>query len=141
LSNGTIVNNNPVNFRDPLGLDVKVDPELQDEYNAIKNTPTGGELIESMENDSDRDVWIMTNEDGENYHQPETDIIMIDPNSHPLTDTTDGVLPASTESILAHEIGHAATGIGDTGEGNMDNVLYNENPIRKELGEPERTKY
>ncbi len=48
---------------------------------------------------------------------------------------------ATTERILGHEMGHAATGIGDTGPNNMDNVRQNENPIAIELGQPERIRY
>jgi hypothetical protein len=44
---------------------------------------------------------------------------------------------------LAHELGHALTGIGDTpfpGD-QMDNVRKNENPILQQLGEPARASY
>jgi hypothetical protein len=60
--------------------------------------------------------------------------IYIDPEFHPNTATTAGRKDASTERVLAHEIGHAATGIEDTGPGRMDNVIANENPIVTELG-------
>ncbi|MBI4744936.1 MAG: hypothetical protein HY776_09020 [Actinobacteria bacterium] len=60
---------------------------------------------------------------------------------HPYTETTAGLQPASTEAILGHKIGHVATGVGDEGQGRMNNVNQNENPIRRELGEPERTAY
>ena len=53
-----------------------------------------------------------------------------------MVETTQGPQVASFESILAHEIGHAVTGTPDP-----DNVPINENPIRKELNEPERLRY
>jgi len=72
--------------------------------------------------------------------------MIVDPNGHPGIQTTEGVIPASTERIIAHEMGHAATGAPDpppslrTSEPGI-NVLKNENPVAEELGEPRRTRY
>jgi hypothetical protein len=70
-----------------------------------------------------------------------TMIIDMDLNAHPEIETTQGWRPASTARILAHEIGHVAYGIGDTGVGRMVNVIANENPVATELGEPARIRY
>ncbi len=67
--------------------------------------------------------------------------ITVDPTYHPNLNTTEGYQPAPTTVILGHEIGHAATGIGDDGSARMDNVNANENPIRQELGLPGRITY
>jgi Phage integrase family len=48
--------------------------------------------------------------------------------------------PASTEIILGHELGHSAHP-HDDGPGNRGNVNENENPIRHDLGLPDRTRY
>lgn len=52
-----------------------------------------------------------------------------------------GTMPVSITRTIAHEIGHAITGIDDDGRNNMHNVLVNENPIMTRLGEPARTRY
>jgi hypothetical protein len=57
----------------------------------------------------------------------------------PRTPTTHGYIPATPERVLAHELGHAATGNSDFGPYN--NWQMNENPIMKELGQPERLYY
>ncbi len=48
--------------------------------------------------------------------------------------------PTPTQ-MLAHELGHAETGVGDDGPGNMNNTNKNENPIARELGLPQRRAY
>ena len=45
-----------------------------------------------------------------------------------------------TEIIEGHELGHAA-GAKDDGPNHMNNVNQNENPIRRDLGLPDRTEY
>jgi RHS repeat-associated protein len=67
--------------------------------------------------------------------------VQIDPNYHPDLQTTAGPQPASDARILAHELGHSVTGTQDTGPGQLDNVIQNENPIAQALGEPARTQY
>ena len=67
--------------------------------------------------------------------------IDIDPNFHPLIQTTAGAIPANDERVVGHEIGHAATGTQDDGPNQMNNVKQNENPIMQELGQPARTQY
>jgi RHS repeat-associated protein len=69
-------------------------------------------------------------------------LIMIEPRDrNKLIDTTKGKIHPTLLRILAHELGHAIGNDGDDGDGNMNNVKRNENPIIVELGEPARTKY
>jgi hypothetical protein len=52
--------------------------------------------------------------------------------------------PVQNSSIarrVAHELGHAVTGIGDTGFLGRANIIANENPIMTQLGEPPRLWY
>lgn|GEM_PF-6297232 len=74
------------------------------------------------------------------YYDPSDRSINVDPNFHPLTQTTAGPEPAPTTVILGHELGHAA-GPKDDGPNHMNNVIKSENPIRRDLGLPDRTKY
>jgi hypothetical protein len=39
------------------------------------------------------------------------------------------------ERLMAHELGHVALGYVDLGPGMMDNVIANENPVMRELGD------
>jgi hypothetical protein len=65
--------------------------------------------------------------------------VIIDPDFHPEIPTLAGRKAASTARILAHEMGHAATDVGDTGPGRMDNITLDENPVATELGFSPRT--
>ena len=67
--------------------------------------------------------------------------VHIDPDWHPTLLTTAGAIPATTTRIIAHEFGHAVMGTRDDGPNRMNNVIENENPIMRELYEPERTQY
>jgi hypothetical protein len=67
--------------------------------------------------------------------------IHVDPNFHPTIQTNKGPLAATTQRIMAHELGHAVFGTADNGPARLNNVKRNENPIMNELGEPSRTKY
>ena len=75
------------------------------------------------------------------YAYPNGNTIYVDPNFHPIIDTTVGYIRASTQRIMAHELGHAVFGTRDKGPNNMNNVIQNENPIMNELGQPSRTRY
>lgn len=77
---------------------------------------------------------------GTAYSDPRDNSINIDPNFHPVTTTTAGPQPAPTEAILGHELGHRAGG-HDDGPGRMNNVNQHENPVRHDLGLPDRTDY
>jgi RHS repeat-associated protein len=137
--------NDPINWTDPLGLKVKFKgsskpiKKLKQAYKKIKKTKRGAQLCDMLEK-SNTDFTIR---DAQNdaFFDPGDNSINVDPDFHPNVDTTLGPKPPSTETVLGHEIGHAATGTGDTGPAQMDNVNQNENPIRQELGEPDRTAY
>jgi hypothetical protein len=75
------------------------------------------------------------------YYNSHDNSINVDPNFHPNVYTSNGVQPASTEIILGHELGHGALFPHDDGPNNMNNVNGTENPIRHDLGLPDRTKY
>jgi hypothetical protein len=59
------------------------------------------------------------------------------------------VIPNTWERSLAHELGHAVTGIGDDdvsgappcGGSRMSNIIANENPVAEELGQATRYSY
>ncbi len=149
----------PINAFDPNGLKVKfANPKSQEAgilrkaYNRVRKTRKGAFICKLLEQ-SDKLYTIDTAANGPliNSSNPflraqpsytnHIDHVYIDPYAHPLENTKIGLMPASTEDLLGHEMGHLATGIMDTGPGNMDNVNANENPIRRELGEPERVTY
>lgn len=65
----------------------------------------------------------------------------LDPKWHPGIDTTAGCIPFSNTRWIAHEFGHAIMGTRDDGPNRMNNVIANETPIMRELGEPERISY
>lgn len=67
--------------------------------------------------------------------------INVDPSAHPNIQTTAGIEPASTERIIGHEMGHAVFGTDDDGANRMNNVNQNENPVMRELGGNDRTRY
>ncbi|WP_269514079.1 RHS repeat-associated core domain-containing protein [Brevundimonas subvibrioides] len=86
------------------------------------------------------EVEIRVNDRGDLSYDPNTGVVNIDPSSHPVIETTAGPQAVSTATVIAHEIGHAG-GDHDDGPGRMNNVRRNENPSRRERGEPERTQY
>ena len=63
--------------------------------------------------------------------------IVFDPSSLPLVDTEQGWLPATPETILAHELGHAVFKL----RSEEDVIREIENPIRQELGLPRRRRF
>lgn len=146
------VGGNPVNLVDPFGLYVVYEgPEgavskLKKAYRKVRDTNKGRELCEKLEKSPDK--YTITNKTNNPFigdvratYSPYFKTIVVDPNFHPRLNTEAGTQPAATEINLGHELGHAATGIEDTGPGNMDNVNANENPIRQELHYPNRTTY
>jgi RHS repeat-associated protein len=150
---------NPISNRDPLGLflwpwesPVTVTGGTPDQQTAVVsivnnvlNTLRGQDLLNQIVGPWywHGDPKLLTlNSGGNNSADLGGPNVYVDPCSHPLIHTTMGIQPASTARIIAHELGHAVTGVGDTGPGNMDNVILNENPIATQLGEPySRTRY
>jgi len=108
----------------------------------VFNTQRGREIARDL-NDENRRVPVSINNEGNNssLNLPFIGGVNIDPKSNPVIETTGGPTPASPERIIAHEVGHYATGTRDAGPNRMDNVIQNENPIVRELGEDERTRY
>jgi len=112
---------------------------LKGAYKLVGSTKRGKQLCEILEK-SPKDFKIRADQP-QAWFDPKTNTINVDPNFHPEIETAAGKQKATTDVILGHEMGHAATGTKDDGDGNMNNVKQNENPIRKELGYPPRTKY
>jgi uncharacterized protein RhaS with RHS repeats len=141
----------PVNRGDPTGLVVQimgsnpiVTAQLQAAYGQVGNTMTGAAWEEALQNSSivytimDNPIFPNT----VNYN-PYNNTITVNPDFHPMLPVNNacGRAAASTAIILAHEIAHAATGASDDGENHMNNVNWNENPIRQQMGLPLRTGY
>jgi hypothetical protein len=64
----------------------------------------------------------------------------IDPYDAPLLPTTEGLQAPPLAVVIGHELGHA-NGEMDDGPDPGNNVIYNENPIREDMGLPDRTSY
>ncbi|CAJ7870371.1 ImpA family type VI secretion-associated protein [Burkholderia pseudomallei] len=146
------VGENPMSDVDPDGLRVKVADSLRKAYDRIRKTKRGGQLCKALEG-SPKLYNVDTTSNGPLKNNPDPNIrnapaysdkisnVYVDPDAHPLMNTSEGYTPASTEDLLAHELGHIATGVEDSGIGRMDNINQNENPVRQELGEPRRVTY
>ena len=85
-------------------------------------------------------LTIELNQRGDNftpYRLPGRELgetIMFDPESHPLVHTERGLEPASAETVLAHELGHAVFKLR-TEQEVIERV---ENPVRERIGLPRR---
>lgn len=137
---------NPIRYSDPTGLEVRfvgnpsTQSALKSAYGIVRATRRGQQLCEKLENS--KDIYTITAGTPNNaFFDPRTRIINVDPDFHPAVPTSMGNQAASSDIILGHELGHAATGTLDNGPNNMNNVNQNENPIRQELRYPLRTAY
>lgn len=142
---------NPISEIDPLGLFLIVVGNTPTEQTALVNaldtvalTRRGRELIQTLRNSPD--LYEITNlQNGNAYYLDH--VISVDPKFHPKvpvgTDTYCAVQKAPTSVVLGHELGHAVRNDlpprNPTDEWN--DIIQNENPIRKQLGLPLRTAY
>jgi RHS repeat-associated protein len=140
------VRNSPTNTIDPTGLKLdlsKAGNRLKDALEKVKGTKRGKELYDKL--DQSKDTYkIKEYQPGDPCRAcyiPRTKEIIVDPSFNPKIETTMGRTPASSERILGHEMGHAATGACDCGIEPGVNAILNENPVATELGQPPRTKY
>ncbi|MBI1912831.1 MAG: RHS repeat-associated core domain-containing protein, partial [Deltaproteobacteria bacterium] len=140
------VGNNSVNWTDVFGLKIDLSEagRLKKALKKLKSTKRGKQLYEIMKK-SEITYKIIDKKILDAYYDPSAHEIIIDPEFHPEIKVkkgcTEKIVQASSERILGHEMGHAATGVGDTGPDRMDNVRLNENPIAIELGQDERLEY
>lgn len=130
---------NPASLRDPSGLCVQFDMNsssslaLMLAYAEIGKTVTGRALEDALERSPI--MWTITDlpTNSRAYTAYDTATISVDPDFHPLifTDSSSSALQeASTDLILEHEIGHAATGISDE----MQNIIQNEIHTKRKQG-------
>jgi RHS repeat-associated protein len=154
------VKNDPTNNTDPSGLvlfpgikpvyaqggTAEQRARVMDSVDQIFSTPRGAELKNIIEGPwywfgSPKIINIVdSNSADSGSYIPRLDM-SINPDWHPNVATSEGIVPASTTRMVAHELGHIVTGIYDDGVGNMNNVIANENPIMNYLGGPSRTSY
>ncbi len=143
---------------DPRGNNGKVDKNFKTSMDGtlkkIISSKHGNKMLGGLENKKDAKgndvmVYIVENNSGDAFHaeiDANTHVVSIDPSlkaNIEFKDLNTGVTKVenpSTESVAAHELGHA-TGAKDDGPGKMNNVKQNENPVIKELEKKERTKY
>lgn len=136
------VSGNPISFVDPLGLEVVFRAQNRDQldrfmaaYARIRSTPRGRELCEMLEKSPK--TYIIAPGLAGGYDRA-SQIIFVSVNG-PNIATEAGMVPPTIERVMAHEIGHAATGMADFGYPN--NWQVNENSIMRALGQPARTRY
>jgi hypothetical protein len=88
-------------------------------------------------------LTIEVNRDGDqltSYRVPGEELgetIRFDPRHLPRVDTEAGPAPATPETVLAHELGHAVFKL----ESEVEVIALVENPVRDELGLPRRVRF
>jgi hypothetical protein len=107
-------------------------------------TETGARAREILRSGALREpLTIELNERGDNltpYRVPGRELgetIVFDPSALPLVETAQGPLAATPETVLAHELGHAVFKLRSE-EAVIRQV---ENPVRRELGLPPRSRF
>src|SRR5438552_9130209 len=106
--------------RDPLGLHLDLtgmanDYDMINALAKVVGTKHGRAMFQRITADP-RTCTITAARGSENAYTVRTAIrcdAVIDPSDHPMIETTAGRKPASTTRIMAHELGHLATGIRD----------------------------
>ena len=146
---------NPIHWVDVLGLDVKIVTSdkvaykrIAESYAKLNTTQRGREITKRLEESSTVYKIVPANKTAKyQIRKPnspctncEPNTVYIDPYNSLILPTADGDEPTSLAVLIGHELGHAI-GYQDDGPNRMNNVNINENPIRKELGYPERTSY
>jgi RHS repeat-associated protein len=114
--------------------------QLNQASGRVFSTDRGRQFLGKIE-DRGKPVDVKVNSKGIQNSIRGTTRVNIDPNNRPEVQTTQGPQTMSNEALIAHEVGHNVMGARDQGPNRMDNVRQNENPVRRALGEPERTKY
>jgi RHS repeat-associated protein len=157
------VNDDPVNASDPTGqflwpwenpvsIQIGQGPDgfattaQQNHYiqvvNHVLGTPRGRQLLDQIigpwyKHGNPQTIILAPGVGSRGTGELGDGTIQIDPNWHPLVMTRKGIVTASDERVVAHELGHGVTGTEDTpappGD-QMDNVKQNENPIAKLWG-------
>jgi hypothetical protein len=152
--------NNPLTFSDPQGLKVDISQltaELREALERVKQTKRGRALYQALEQLPHTYTFRPRRAGffGDRYpgfFRIHTREIVVDPdlNNYRPVQTAGGPRPQSLERILAHEMGHAATGAPDPPDTpNIPgivrepgaNVILNENPVAEELGQLPRIRY
>jgi len=107
-------------------------------------TETGSRAREILRSGALRGpLTIELNQRGDNftpYRVPGKELgetIVFDPSTRSLVETEQGTLAATPETILAHELGHAVFKL----RSEEDVIQEVENPVRRELGLPRRTRF
>jgi RHS repeat-associated protein len=149
---------NPMSYSDPFGLWLfpwespiyveggtqEEQQEVMDSVNRVFDTCRGQELLKQIKGSGfkhGQPRQIMLNDQRDDSADHPGPNINLDPLHRPWVNTTKGEIPATLERIIAHEIGHAVTGTEDDGPDRMNNINQNENPIMRDLGQPDRTSY
>jgi RHS repeat-associated protein len=143
------VRNNPLRYIDPLGLELILSPDFSPEQAArineaitnIESTSRGAVLVDRARSDPSRITITPGDYDDPDtnpgYWDPKSRTICVDPDPdekrYPGVPTDLGDWPATTERILAHELGHAVDTLDEA-----QNIRRNENPIMVEMGDRAR---
>ena len=138
------VSNDPINFIDPTGMrlwyaDKASDACMRPVIKNLMKSRKGRELLAKLHNDPNKTYYIHCAK-GINDAYQQGDDVYVDPDFHPTIQTDKGPRVATTNRILAHELGHL-TGTLDDGPNQLNNVNTWENPIMGPLEGANRTVY
>jgi uncharacterized protein RhaS with RHS repeats len=145
------VNNNPINFIDPWGLETAFAPGTTAEEIAayeiaivyLKGSDRGAELLNKLE-ESTEVITISINDDDNDSYNPATNTVNWDPDSGLVTGS--GEIQSAAIGLI-HELGHAEQDLNDELKDRSrleieeENLARTENPVAKQLGEPTRDNY